>query len=128
MLAIALMPPALLGSSAAAQDDGKPTIAFLYCLSSLSNDLALKGFLNVMQAYGFINSVERVALNEEEDLEGEKLSVFRGDAGGDLPTANLLVNPGHVAGAKSHTPRDLTVPLALPQKTLATRLSETDGI
>ena len=48
--------------------------------------------LDVLESYGFITSEENRQLEERQNLEGENLSVYWGDAGFDLPTVNLIVN------------------------------------
>ncbi len=99
LLGILLLLPAMLGLPAAAQDDGQPTIGLLRYSHSSGIELARRAFLDVMQAYGFISESERAVLNNGEDLDGEKINMFWGDAGGDLPTANLLVEKALDRGA-----------------------------
>lgn len=88
----------LIGAPGIAQDDGPPTIAFLRYRAGSSSSLAHQAFLDVMQAYGFINEVERASM-DEEDFYGEKINIFWGDAGGEVTTANVLVENAIDRGA-----------------------------
>ncbi len=81
----------LLTPAALAQDMENPTIAILRYGRTSVNDLTKKGILDMLEAYQFINADERALLDEEEDLEGERINIFWGDAGMDLPTANIMV-------------------------------------
>ena len=98
----------LLTPAALAQDMENPTIAILRYGRTSLNDLTKKGMLDMLEAYQFINADERALLDEEEDLEGERLNIFWGDAGMDLPTANILVENALDRGADIlltlHTP------------------------
>lgn len=89
----------LLGVPAFAQDDGKPAVAILRYRNTTGFQLAGKAFLDMMEAYGFISEEERAVLDAGEELDGERINVFWGDAGGDLPTANLLVEQALDRGA-----------------------------
>ena len=91
LLAIALLilvfaPPAL------AQDSDNPTIAFLRYAGTAPVTEATTGLLDSLEAYGYLTSAERAALNESYDLEGENLNLLYRDAGFDLPSVNLMVD------------------------------------
>ena len=64
-----------------AQDDDKPTIAILSFGYHSNINLSVKGTLDMLQAYGYINQEERAALDQRQDLEGEGINIFWGDAG-----------------------------------------------
>lgn len=81
----------LLTPTALAQDDGKPTIAFLRYAGGAQITAATEGLLDSLEAYGFLTSAERAALNESYDLEGENVNLLYRDAGFDLPSVNLMV-------------------------------------
>ena len=102
MLALLITPAAL------AQDMENPTIAILRYGRTTLNNLTKKGILDMLEAYQFINADERALLHEEEDLEGERINIFWGDAGMDLPTANIMVENALDRGADIlltlHTP------------------------
>lgn len=90
-LIVAIVLGTLMAASGLAQEGDKPTIAFLrYRLSSGSN-VTVSGIWDMFQAYGLINRAERDALDAEEDIEGKHINVFFRNAGGDLPTANIMV-------------------------------------
>ncbi len=81
----------LLTPAALAQDDGKPTIAFLRYAGGAQITAATEGLLDSLEAYGYLTSAERAALNESYDLEGENVNLLYRDAGFDLPSVNLMV-------------------------------------
>ena len=81
----------LLTPAALAQDDGKPTIAFLRYAGGAQITAATEGLLDSLEAYGYLTSAERAALNESYDLEGEYVNLLYRDAGFDLPSVNLMV-------------------------------------
>ncbi len=81
----------LLTPAAMAQDDGKPTIAFLRYAGGAQITAATEGLLDSLEAYGYLASAERAALNESYDLEGENVNLLYRDAGFDLPSVNLMV-------------------------------------
>ena len=84
--------------SAIAQDD-TPTIAILRYGGTSLMSLAEKGLLDMFEAYGMINADERAVLDEAQDLEGEHINVIYGDAGFDIPTANIMVEDALDRGA-----------------------------
>ncbi len=69
LLALAQSLSALLGLGSAAQDGGKRTIATRCSRSASGNELARRAYLNVMEAYGFFNSLGRVVLNDATQLD-----------------------------------------------------------
>ncbi len=81
----------LLTPAALAQDDGKPTIAFLRYAGGAQVTATTDGLLDSLEAYGYLTSAERAALNESYDLEGENVNLLYRDAGFDLPSVNLMV-------------------------------------
>lgn len=89
----------LLVAPALAQDDDKPTIAFLRYRASGIEDPARHVLWQMFEAYGLINMDERALLDQELDLEGENINVFWADAGSDLPTANIMVEQALDRGA-----------------------------
>ena len=74
-----------------AQDDEKPTIAFLRYAGTAPVAEATQGILDSLEAYGYLSSAERAALNESFDLNGENINLLYRDAGFDLPSVNLMV-------------------------------------
>ena len=74
-----------------AQDDKKPTIAFLRYAGSAPVSEATNGILDSLEAYGYLSSAERAALNVSFDLDGENINLLYRDAGFDLPSVNLMV-------------------------------------
>ena len=91
VLLFATLLMAMLAPAALAQDNGNPTIAFLRYAGTAPVTEATKGLLDSLEAYGYLTSAERVALNESYDLEGENLNLLYRDAGFDLPSVNLMV-------------------------------------
>ena len=80
-----------LVQAAYAQDDEKPTIAFLRYAGTAPVSEATAGILDSLEAYGYLSSAERAALNESFDLNGENINLLYRDAGFDLPSVNLMV-------------------------------------
>ena len=74
-----------------AQDDDKPTLAILAFGYHSNVNLSVKGTLDMLQAYGYINQEERAVLDQRQDLEGEGINIFFGDAAYDIGFANLMV-------------------------------------
>lgn len=107
-LLIAVTLALLISPAALAQDMENLTIAILRYGRTTLNDQTKKGILDMLEAYQFINADERALLDEEEDLEGERINIFWGDAGMDLPTANIMVENALDRGADIlltlHTP------------------------
>ncbi|MYD11119.1 MAG: hypothetical protein F4X02_13890 [Chloroflexi bacterium] len=85
LLALILVPAGI------AQDDAKPTIAFLRYAGTAPVTEATNGILDSLQAYGYLTAAERAALNESYDLIGENVNLLYRDAGFDLPSVNLMV-------------------------------------
>lgn len=86
-----LMALLVLTAPAVAQDNEKPTIAFLRYAGTAPVNAATDGLLDSLEAYGYLSSAERAGLNESYDLEGEHVTLLYRDAGFDLPTVNLMV-------------------------------------
>ena len=87
LLAVAL----LVAVPALAQGDDNPTIAILSLGYHSNVNLSVKGTLDMLQAYGYINQEERAVLDQRQDLEGEGLNIIWGDAGYDIGFASLMV-------------------------------------
>ncbi len=107
----------LVTPGALAQDDDKPTVAILRFGRTPLIDLAKRGVLDMLEAYRLINAEERTLLNAEEDLEGEHLNIIWGNAGLDLPTANIMVENALDRGA------DILLPLMTPVAQIAANLT-----
>ena len=75
------------------------------------------GILDILQAYQFINADERALLNDEQDLEGERVNIIWGDGGMDLPTANIMVENALDRGS------DILLPLMTPVAQIAANLT-----
>ncbi len=86
VLALALTPAAI------AQDDDKPTVAFLKWGDSSNVGLAEKAILDVLQVYGFIDDDERALLDDERSIEGQRINVIYGDALFDRLEANAIID------------------------------------
>ncbi len=100
----------LIAAPALAGDDGKPTIAILRYGGTPLTALAEKGILDMFEAYGLVNAEERAILDEAEDLEGQRINVIYGDAGFDIPAANIMVEDALDRGA--HTLLTLSTPVS----------------
>ena len=81
----------LVVAPALAQDDDKPTIAFLRYAGTAPVAEATNGLLDSLESYGYLTSAERAALAQSLDLEGQKINLLYRDAGFDLPSVNLMV-------------------------------------
>lgn len=82
----------LFAPAAIAQDDDKPTIAWLKWGDSRNVALAEKAILDMLEVYGLINVEERAMLDEERSIEGERLNVIYGDSLFDRMEANTLID------------------------------------
>ena len=98
---------------ARADEHEPPTIAFLKYYSSSGIRATTRAIWDMFEAYGFINPDERAALENEEDIEGERINIFFDDAGGDLPTANVMVNNALDRGA------DIMLTISTPVSSIA---------
>ena len=96
MMRIAVLLPILItllfAPASFAQDDGKPTVAFLKWGDSRNVALAEKAILDMLDAYGFINADERALLEDERTFEGEYLNFIYGDALFDRMEANVVID------------------------------------
>ncbi len=81
----------IMTGGAAAADDEKPTIAFLRYAGTAPVAEATQGILDSLEAYGYLSSAERAALNESFDLNGQNIDLLYRDAGFDLPSVSLMV-------------------------------------
>ena len=82
----------LLAPASIAQDDGKPTVAFLKWGDSRNVALAEKAIMDMLEVYGFINEDERAMLEDERSFEGENLNFIYGDALFDRMEANAIID------------------------------------
>lgn len=82
----------LFSSTAIAQDDGKPTIAWLKWGDSSNVALAEKAIKDMLQAYGLINAEERALLDDERSIDGEHINVIYGDSLFDRMEANTIID------------------------------------
>ena len=90
----------LLAPGALAQDDMQPTIAMLrYGGPAGSPTFVEVRIISMLENYGYISAEEAATLLERRDLEGENITVHWGDAGWDIPTANLMVEKALDQGA-----------------------------
>ena len=87
---LALLAP-IAGPAMQAQEDEKPTIAILSLGYHSNVNLSVKGTLDMLQAYGYINHEERAVVDQRQDLEGEGINIFFGDAAFDIGFVNLMV-------------------------------------
>ncbi|MCY4021800.1 MAG: ABC transporter substrate binding protein [Chloroflexi bacterium] len=79
-------------SVAFAQDDDKPTIAWLKWGDSRNVALAEKAILDMLEVYGFINAEERAMLDEEISIEGENINIIYGDSLFNRIEANAIID------------------------------------
>ena len=101
-----------------AQDDMRPTIAMLrYGGPSGDPTFVEVRIISMLENYGYISAEEAAVLNERRDLEGENINVFWGDAGWDIPTANLMVEKALDQGA------DVLVTVTTPAARAAVNLT-----
>ena len=90
-LSVSILLCLVLAQTGLAQDDEKPTIAFLRYAGTAPVSEATAGILDSLEAYGYLSSAERAALNESYDLNGEHINLLYRDAGFDLPSVNLMI-------------------------------------
>jgi len=91
LVLIAAIALGLLMPMTAVGEDEKPTIAFLRYAGTAPVAEATAGILDSLEAYGYLSSAERAALNESFDLNGQNINLLYRDAGFDLPSVNLMV-------------------------------------
>ena len=92
-LLLLLLIASLCGGLALAQAGENPTVAILrYGGTADETTFSEYGVLDMLQAEGFITAEERQSLDTRQDLEGANITIFWGDAGWDLATANLMVD------------------------------------
>ena len=89
----------LLAPAAMAQDDGKPTIAFLRYRATGTEDITKPGIWDVLGAHELISPSERELLDEDLDLNGEHINVFWLDAASDVTNINAMVEKALDRGA-----------------------------
>ena len=91
VLILAMMLGMLAAPGLAQEDDDKPTLAILSFGYHSNIQLSVKGTLDMLQAYGYINEEERALLDQRQELEGEGINIFWGDAGFDIGFASIMV-------------------------------------
>ena len=89
----------LLAPATIAQDDGKPTIAFLRYRATGTEDITKPGIWDVLGAHELISPSERALLDEDLDLNGEHINVFWLDAASDVTNINAMVEKALDRGA-----------------------------
>ena len=89
----------LAAPAALAQDDDKPTIAFLRYRSTGTEDITKPGIWDILQARELISPTERELLDENLDLNGERINVFWLDAASDVTNVNTMVEKALDRGA-----------------------------
>ena len=82
----------LVTPSAMAQDNDKPTIAWIKWGDSRNIALAEKAILDMLEVYGFINAEERAMVDEERSIQGENINIIYGDALFDRLEANVIID------------------------------------
>ena len=90
-LIVAIVLGAVVAAPLLAQDDDKPTIAFLRFRSTGTEDIAKPGIWDILQAYELISPSERELLDEDLDLNGEHINVYWLDAASDITNVNAIV-------------------------------------
>ena len=101
-----------------ADGEDNPTIAFLRYRHSSGSNTTVAGIWDMFQAYGLIDKSERDSLDVEEDIEGEHINVFFKNAGGDLPTANIMVEDALDRGA------DVMLTVSTPVSIIAAKAAQ----
>ena len=88
---VAIVLGTLVAAPMLAQDDDKPTIAFLRYRATGTEDIAKPGIWDVLQAHELISQSERELLDEDLDLNGEHINVIWLDAASDVTNVNAMV-------------------------------------
>ena len=104
----------------AAQADSSPpppSIAILRFGPSPAVTLTEGAILDVLESYGFITSDENRMLEERQNLKGENLSVYWGDAGSNLATVDLMIEAALDEGL------DAIIALSTPVAQIATAIT-----
>ena len=86
-----LLVGAVVIAPAAAPDD-MTTVAILRFGSLSSVEITEGGILDILESYGYITADDNRILEERQDHETEAIRIIWGDAGFDLPTANLIIS------------------------------------
>ena len=82
----------LLAAAASAQEEMPKTIAVLRYGGPAGDPIFVeKRIIAMLESYGYISGEEAAILNERRDLDGERVNLYWGDAGWDIPAANLMV-------------------------------------
>ena len=101
-----------------ADDEMKPTIALLRYGGDAGSPIYVETrIISMLENYGFIDAEERAILSERRDLEGAHINIYWGDAGWDIPTANLIVEGALDQGA------DVLVTITTPVARAAVHLT-----
>ncbi len=91
LIGLLLMALLLAAPAALAQDGDKPTIAFLRYRASGTEDITKPGIWDMLQSHELISQAERDLLDEDLDLNGERINVFWLDAASDVTNINAMV-------------------------------------
>ncbi len=70
----------------------KPSIAILRFGSLPSVEITEGAILDILESYGYITAEDNRILEERKDHESESIQIIWGDAGFDLPTANVVLS------------------------------------
>ncbi len=89
----------LMAAPGLAQDDDNPTIAFLRFRATGTEDIAKPGIWDLLQAHELISPSERELLDEDLDLNGERVNVYWLDAASDVTNINAMVEKALDRGA-----------------------------
>ncbi len=99
IVAILLIVALMLAAPGLAQEDDNPTIAFLRYRATGTEDIAKPGIWDVLQAHELISQSERELLDEDLDLNGERINVHWLDAASDVTNINAMVEKALDRGA-----------------------------
>ena len=89
----------LIAPWSAAQANDKPTVAMLRLGDFASVVVTENAILDALQSRGFINAEERAAMAQRQDLQGENINIFWGDAGFDLTLVPIMIDKAIDQGA-----------------------------
>jgi len=117
-IALLLLFVLLLAPMAAAQDNDKPTVAFLRYGPYLPDPIVENGLLDTLLVYEWITAEERALLNARQNFEGEKININWASANFDLPTVNIMVEDALDRGA------DILITAGAPVTQIAINITE----
>lgn len=113
LIAISLLLVLLAAPIARAQDDDKPTVAFLRFGPSLSDASLETAIIDTLLVYEWIAAAEHSLLSERQDIDGEKINIFWSDANYDLTNVNTMIDNALDRGA------DILLTLSTPVTQIA---------